>query len=156
MINTIQGGSKTKNRTLILVFLIMAVLFIAGSCATGKKAVTVPIEPLLVTWVNQEYNKTGTSWPKIIFKPDGTWATFGHTDITEGLEGPFTIIDSWIDSDRNKYYKIDAFLPSYGGTRHILCRLNETDTIFEMIWSNAEYPTEIEPEHPRYIILYRK
>ncbi len=73
--------------------------------SVAKKAVTVPIEPLLVTWVNHDYNKTGKSWPKIIFRPDGTWATFGHTDITEGLEGPFTIIDSWIDSDGNKYFK---------------------------------------------------
>ena len=45
---------KTRRLVSILI-LVMAVLFIAGSCATGKKA-EKGVNELYGTWENEEYN----------------------------------------------------------------------------------------------------
>jgi beta-lactamase regulating signal transducer with metallopeptidase domain len=138
---------------LILVF---AVTIIAGINAGKQNTTAVPEALLYGTWVNQEYNMDGTRWPKMVFKSDGTWTTFGHTEITEGLYGTFKIVDSWMDSAGNRYYKAEAFSLYSGGKHfHDLYRLNEAGNVFEKLWSMAEYPTKIDPDHARYTIHYR-
>jgi len=135
------------------------VLIIAGSCAMGQETVKAPIEPLYGSWVNPDFNAGGKQYPKITIRPDGTAEIYGHTDISEGLKGEYTIIDSWIDSDGNKYYKVRASLPYGGGwfsNLYELWRLNETDTVFEKFWDGYGYPTEMDPEHARYGIYYRQ
>ena len=95
-----------KTITLVSILILTStVLIIAGSCATGKKAVKAPIESVYGVWANLDYN-TEQKMAKLIFKPDGTFTEYNHTDITIYL-GPYkyTIPESWIDSDGNKYYK---------------------------------------------------
>ena len=147
-----------KSRTLISVLiLIMAVLVITGSCATGKKAVKAPVESVYGTWVNPDYNTTGKKSAKLIYKPDGTCIKISHTDITMG-QGPYkyTIPESWMDSDGKKYYKVDFFYETEQGIEYYLMRLNETDSVLEFVWSNIDYPTKIDPEHMNYLIYYRQ
>ena len=66
----------------------------------------------------------------------------------------FTIIESWMDSDGNKYYKVDLVFGI--DTWYELWRINETDSVLEYIISNIDYPTKIDPEHMNYRILYRQ
>ena len=123
----------------------------------GQNGLNVPIEPLYGTWVNPDYNKVPEFPAKITLRPDGSFTKYGNTDITEGMEGTFTIIDSWMDSDGNKYYKVEWLGGFIGKTEyHHLWRLNETDTVWESNWSTAEYPTEIDPEQSRYRVHYRQ
>ena len=61
---------KTRTRTLILVFLIMAVLIIAGSCATDKMASKTSEEELVGTWINTEYKDNKLFYAKIIIQSD--------------------------------------------------------------------------------------
>ena len=144
-----------KTRTLVLILIIvLAVLIVIGSCATGGKAVKAPIESVYGAWANPDYNTTGQS-AKLIYKPDGTYKEYSHTDITMG-QGPYeyTIPESWIDSDGNKYYKVDLV---WGiETLYELWRINETDTVLELVFSNIDYPSEIDPNHFNYRILYRQ
>ena len=144
-----------KTKTLILVVLIMVVLIIAGSCATGKKVVKAPIESVYGTWENPDYNAVD-SYAKAILRPDGTLVLFTHTELPIHAcdEGTFTIIESWMDSDGNKYYKVDLVIGIMDW--YELWRINETDTVFEYIYSNIDYPIEMDPENAAYKILYRQ
>jgi hypothetical protein len=142
-----------KIRTLIsILILVLAVLIIAGSCATGKKAVKAPLEPFFGTWVNPDYNGTGID-AKLIYKPDGTYIEYSHTDITRcSVPYKYNIQESWMDSDGKKYYKVEAFIFE----KYSLYRLDETDSVLERVWSNVRYPSEIDPKHFNYRIYYRQ
>ena len=145
-----------KSRALISVLiLIMAVLGITGSCATGKKAVKAPIESVYGNWTNLDYN-TEVKNAKCKIKPDGIIEMASHTELEYHHfdDITFTIIESWMHSNGNKYYKVDLV---HGiDTWYELWRINETDSVFEYIISNIDYPTKIDPEHMNYRILYRQ
>ncbi len=146
-----------KFRTLVsILILVLGVLIIIGSCATGKKAVKAPIEPLYGTWANPDYNTKGGFYAKVKVRPDGIIEAAIHTELEYQKydEATFTLIDSWMDSDGNKYYKMD--LVRGINTWYELWRINETDSVFEWVWSQIEYPSEIDPNHPNYRILYRQ
>ena len=146
---------KTKTIISIVIYVLVA-LMIAGSYSMGQDTGKVPIEPLYGTWVNPDYNVV-YFWAKITIRPDGTFTYCNNTEFTEGREGTFTPVDSWMDSEGNKYYQMQIFAGSIGKTEyHQLWRLNKDNTVFELFWSAWEYPTEIDPEHARYRILYRQ
>jgi len=143
-----------KTRALVsILILVLAVLIVVGSCATRKKAVKAPIESVYGTWANPDYN-TEPETAKLIFKPNGTSILYSHTDITQ-YDGPYkyTILESWMGSDGKKYYKVEYVM---GSDEYHLYRLDETDSVLEFVWSNVEYPTEIDPNHFNYRILYRQ
>ena len=142
-----------KARTLVsILILVLAVLIVIGSCATGEKAVKAPLEPFYGTWVNPDYNTTPKT-AKLIYKPDGTFTGYSHTDITT-YEEPYkyTMQESWMDSDGKKYYKVEAFIFN----KYSLYRLDETDSVLERVWSNIDFPSEIDPNHFNYRIYYRQ
>ena len=135
--------------------LVLAVLVIVGSCATGKKAVKAPIESVYGAWANLDYN-TAPHAAKCNVRPDGIIEVASHTELEYKKydDDTFTIVDSWMDSDGNKYYKVD--LAHGTNTWYELWRINETDSVFEWVWSQIEYPSEIDPNHLNYRILYRQ
>ena len=145
---------KTRAFVSILIF-VLAVLIVVGSCATGKKAVKAPIESLYGTWENPDYN-TSYKNAKAIIRPDGTSVECSHTELPMHSceEGTFTIIESWMDSDGNKYYKVDYVRGI--NTWYELWRINETDTVHEVIYSNIDYPIEMDSENAAYLIYYRQ
>ena len=145
-----------KTRTFVsILILVLAILIIIGSCATGKKAVKAPVESVYGEWANIDYN-TEPKTAKCKVRPDGIIEVASHTELEyhpwDDLS--FTIIESWMDSDGNKYYKVDEVAGI--DTWYELWRINETDSVFEWVWSQIEYPSEIDPNHPNYRILYRQ
>ena len=64
---------KTRNLVSILI-LVLAVMVIAGSCATMKSPDKMVYERFCGTWVNTEYE--GKEYPAVkeIYNPDGTIA----------------------------------------------------------------------------------
>ena len=145
---------KTRAVVSILI-LVLAVLIIAGSCTTGKKAVKAPIEPLYGAWANPDYN-TEPHTAKFNIRPDGIIEVASHTEIKyqRYYEATFTIVDSWLDSDGNKYYKVD--LVRGISEWYELGRINETDSVYDYVYSNIDYPSEIDPNHFNYRIYYRQ
>ena len=145
---------KTRSLVSILI-LVLAVLFVIGSCATGKKAVKAPIESVYGAWANPDYN-TAPHAAKFKTRPDGIIEAANHTELEykQYLEVTFTIVDSWMDSDGNKYYKVDIVRGI--NLSYELWRINETDSVFEYVWSEIEYPSEIDPNHLNYRIHYRQ
>ena len=96
-----------KNKTFILVLiLVLGVIVIVGSCATGKKAyIATADEVLYGTWVNPDYDDYHYS-AKFIFNPDGTYEGYAKTDSTRYYYyGDYVINDKWIDSDGCIWYK---------------------------------------------------
>ena len=145
-----------KIRTLVsILILVLGVLIITGSCATGEKAVKAPVESVYGVWANLDYN-TAPYTAKFKIRPDGIIEVASHTEIEyqQYYEAAFTIVDSWMDSDGNKYYKVDVVRGI--NDRYELWRINETDSVFEFVWSQIEYPFEIDPNHYNYRVYYRQ
>jgi len=154
-----------KTRTLAsIMILVLAVLIIAGSCATGKKAyVAQEDEELYGTWVNKEYN----DWhyhAKHVINADGTIFLY-PTDNSPRLieEDKYIITDKWHDSEGNIWYKaiityqvqksIEKTTPTY-----VLAKISNSGNILETVKSGVDYPTELSPDalQYKYEILYRQ
>jgi hypothetical protein len=145
-----------KSKTLFTILILITIaLIITESCATGKKAAKAPIESVYGVWANPDYN-TVPRTAKFKVRPDGIIELASHTELEyqQHEETTFTIVDSWMDSDGNKYYKVETVR----GMRDLyeLWRINETDSVLEIVWSSVEYPSEIDPNHFNYRILYRQ
>ena len=156
-----------KTRPLVsIMILVVVVLIIGGSCATGKKAyVAQDDEELYGTWVNPEYeNSKVYTAPKIVVKPDGTfdeYALINSDRVVSVLE--YTITDKWTDSEGNTWYKLleihtDSKVIQNPDTYYVLSRIDKTGNIWEMLWASIDYPAEFEPDNVlyNYRIRYRQ
>ena len=89
-------------------------------------------------------------------RPDGIIEKASHTELEydQRKEETFTIVESWIDSNGNKYYK----MKNKTGIQefYTLWRINETDSVLEIVRSNVDYPSEIDPNRYWYKIFYRQ
>jgi hypothetical protein len=146
-----------KTRTILAILILVSTALIGvGDIAPGQDKVEAPIESVYGTWVNPDYN-VRYYWAKMTIRPDGTFTYYNNTEFTEGREGKYTPVNSWVDSDGNKYYQMQVFAGYIGKTEfHELWRINNDNTVFEEFLSDWEYPTEIDPEHARYRIFYRQ
>jgi len=151
---------KTKTLVSVLI-LVLAVLIIAGSCATGKKAyVAKEDEELFGTWVNPDYD---ASWiyAKVVIKPDGTWEEYSLTYSDRPIyKGEYTIADKWTDSDGYIFYKnsITRIDKESYRTYYIMSKIDKTGNVYEDLWSTVEMPTEFNPDNKLYNhrIYYRQ
>ena len=95
-----------KARMLVsILILVLAILIIAGSCATGNKAyVAKENEELYGNWFNSEYNDSSRAARHII--KDGSIQLYS-TDDSPRVAGInlYTITDKWHDSEGNIWYK---------------------------------------------------
>ena len=139
----------------------MAVLIIFGSCATTKKA--IPEEDFFKTWsgtwVNTDY-KGGDLPQKIINYPDGTYENYGQLTSTKpGNWGKVTIIDKWVDSKGNVWYRSQWEILYLGTKGNEMGKISDSGNTWEYIWA-SEY-TSIEEWEPdkfeyNYRIYYRQ
>jgi len=161
---------KTRKFVSILT-LVLAVLIIAGSCATQKRIVK-DSEEFYGIWINEEYKGSTPPLKKNVFNPDGTWEYFRkeaspwETDI-EILEGgwirdffgTYTIEDKWTDSDGNVWYKVDLLFgikKEYTNTYYLLMRISDSNKIMEYMEDRIRYGEKIEPKSTKYRIYYRQ
>ncbi len=157
---------KTKTLVSILI-LVLAVLIIAGSCATHKNVYAQEkpsVEDIAGTWVN-----TDMKTDKFIMKTDGTWVDYQYLTVDKpSYTGTFTIDDSWVDKKENKYFKIHSIMEEGLGVHSFhVWKLNESGTTLEINshtdhfyreGDTKKYPAGINP-HPTdsyYRIYYRQ
>jgi hypothetical protein len=146
-----------KTRTLVsILFLVLTVLIVIVSCVTGKKAVKAPIESVYGVWANPDYNAITYEIARFNVRPDGIIEIAPHIELEyqKYVEATFTIVNSWMDSAGNKYYKVD--IARGVTTSYELWRIDETDSVFELVRSEIDYPSEIDPNHFNYRIWYRQ
>ena len=160
-----------KTRTLTLtVILIMAVLVITGSCATGKKIISVDVamKKFEGVYVNTEYSGEGYTHPqKKVITSDGgieDWAL--ATNTYPSWKGEYKVAESWMDSKGNTYCTVDTNY--YGaGKAQELWKLDKSGKILEVNYKNitvrGEYPKKIDPNPEpnviptlHYCIWYRQ
>jgi len=139
---------KTRKLVIILI-LIAAVLIIVGSCATGKKIITVndAMKQFEGVYINTEYSGSMKDAQKIVIASDGRierWLK--ATQTTFSIRGEYKIVESWKDSKGNIYCKVDVIWRGIGTKE--LWRLDKARITFERNWIFAvqeEHPTEINP-----------
>ena len=153
-----------KTRTFVsILILVLAVMVIAGSCATMKSPDNLTYERFCGTWANDNYSgKLIFIGAKIIFNPDGTFVGY-NTILETGTAGTtnygnYIVEKRWIDSEGHSWYnmKVDWWVEGFGPL-YILCKLNKGNSVFEGVLSSIDFPTEIDPKdkHTDYYIYYR-
>jgi len=137
----------------------LAVIIIAGSCAIGKKMITVDdaMKRFEGVYVNIEYSGQKMTQPqKFVITSDGRiedWSL--ATNEYPSFKGKYTVAESWTDSKGNMYCKVDL---NYGGARtQELWKLDKSGKTLEVNFnfgSGGEYPTKIDPNVEPYGPLY--
>ena len=145
-----------KTRTLVsILILVLAVLIIAGSCATQKQAHIPKLnEELYGTWINTDYDEQ-----KFIHYDWGYYELFFLvTDQTANIRGTFYIMDKWVGSDGNLWYKVTGQFKGTPNMRFYLVKINENEGTREEVWDYKDFPSEsdLTPEHVQYDIWYRQ
>jgi hypothetical protein len=154
-----------KVRTFIsILILVSGILIVVGSCATKRMAVSHEdvTQKIDGTWINPDYPTGGTyvdltqdatdtvdffHFQKFILKTDDNeWYFYQSLDDPMAFaSGPYTIIDSWLDSKGNVYCQI--FLDRRGMSKcFALVKVNESNTVLEQCYyygGNNKYPEKI-------------
>ena len=145
---------KTRTYVSILI-LALAVLIIAGGCATDKMAYISKEYEIYGTWINPDH-KPVLQRAKLVIYPNGdmehyhsiTGTSFGHSE--------FFITNKWIDSTGVIWYTlIVAWGSFYHGPDYWLCKISDSGKTLEVTVSNSDYPKKID-QTTEYHILYRK
>ena len=149
-----------KTRMLVTIFiLLLAVLIIAGSCATQKQAyIPKPNEEIYGTWVNTDYNGVGKGQKYILYRWGYAEAFRLVTDQYVNYPCVFHLMDKRTDSEGSILYKVTWQFK--GDTKIIfqLTKINENEGSYERVWSYKDFPSEsdLTPEHVHYAIYYRQ
>ncbi len=140
-----------KTRTLILVALIMAVLIIAGSCATDPMKYISKDYEIYGTWVNPDYNNT--DWhPKVVFNPNGKLDPYRAITATKTpSQSDFVITNKWIDNMGNVYYTLILKFQSLQW--YELLKISNSGKTLEINRSQSDYPKEIDPKRGEIIFI---
>jgi hypothetical protein len=150
---------KTRSLVSILI-LVLALLIVVESCATGKKAYVVKEdEELYGTWANSDYNYAAYATPKFVFHPDGKSEGYPiDTEIHAHWYGEFIITNKWIDSEGIIWYTINLKRDYYKNWTYSLVKISNFGKTVEFADSPNDYPKEINPDdrYTRYSIYYRQ
>jgi hypothetical protein len=151
-----------KIRTLVsILILVLAVLIIAGSCATRRKAIAEEdfFQAWSGTWINTDYGG-GDTGQKIINRPDGTQEIYNmSTSTTVSHQHKYTITDMWIDSKGDIWYTSNWKDLFHGTTGNEMGKINDSGNTWEYLSAGEEHPIEEwEPDRFEYIykIYYRQ
>ena len=150
-----------KARTFVsILILVLAVMVIAGSCATMKQAISIDdaMKEFAGVYVNTEYDGNRKTQPqKYVVTSDGKiedWAL--ATNERASWKGEYVIVESWVDSEGNIYCTVDTKYYT-GSTTKELWKLDKTRSTFEeqfKLGRGGEYPTKIDPDVEPYGPLY--
>ena len=141
-----------KTRTFVLVISLLFAVTIAF--AEDK----IRIEDTYGTWINTDYNVSAPA-EVIICNPDGTVIGYSKaTDTDIDWKAQYTITDSWYDSEGNLFVKYEAPVDRVQQTSHLyfLNKFSNDGTVWEMVWSGVDYPTEVNRIGGNYTIYYRQ
>jgi hypothetical protein len=146
-----------KTRMLVsILILVLAVLIIAGSCATRKKAISIEDAAIIRSgkWVNESYIEEMT-----IFYLDGRFELY-YTPQGEKLfeSGTSDIYESWRDSEGILWYRAH-YQNNVGQEGYILGKVSNSDNTLEFIFTTNDLIIEewkIGKVGYNYVIYYRQ
>jgi hypothetical protein len=136
---------------------ILTLFILVGAGATVKKTcVAADSEEYYGTWINPDYNGT-RKLGKLILRPDGTWASYlNDSDTDPSFYGSYTVTERWTDSEGNIWIKMETLVALHTLTFYELSKLSNSGKTLELVSESSDYPTEMDANHPKYRIRYRK
>jgi len=142
---------KTRMFISILI-LVLAVLIIAGSCATRKIAISD--EELSNAYVGAWINPDATYYQKFEFLSDRKWQEY-YRLVSDSVSeyGEHTIIDQWKDKDGNIFFESKFKTVRSGVSGFFLVKTNNSENTLEMLIEYGEY--RIETWDPDSVFAYR-
>jgi hypothetical protein len=142
-----------------ILVLVLAVLIIAGSCATKNQAyIPKSDEELYGAWVNTDY--TGVDYAQKFILYNWGYCEIFRLVSDQNIDdrAVFYIMDKWTDPEGNIWYKVTWQFK--GATKIIfeLTKINENEGSWERVWSYKDFLSEsdLTPEHVLYGIRYRQ
>jgi hypothetical protein len=147
-----------------ILILVLAVLIIAGSCATSKKSyisTDTILNELTGIWYNEEYEpSTVERIPQVTVFSDGSIEFYKeHAVLTTPTihTGNFiSIEEAWSDSKGNIWYQARVFRSNLEQTVNQFGKISNSGKIWETVWSSNDFPNKIETENFNYLIYYRQ
>ena len=144
-------------KTRMLTSILILVLIVCTAVLMGSKKKE---EELYGTWINTNYN-TVAKMAKYVFKPesirddaDGMYTLYVRDYDENPYESvSFRIEDKWTDDEGNIWYKFEPFAVF---KYYALFKMSDSGQTLEMIFSNQDYPTEMDPTDIEYRIYYRQ
>ena len=129
-----------KTRTFVpILILVLAVLVIAGSCATRQKAISIENASEIRSgiWINEAYQ-----YPLVIQYPDGRYDWY-HDLQQERLflSGTSEIYKSWRDSEGVLWYRAH-YKDSTKHEGYVLGRMSNSDNTLECIMTTGNLEIE--------------
>jgi hypothetical protein len=143
-------------RFVSILLLVLAVLYVVGSCATKHMVISDEdfFELYSGTWVNPDYR-----WDtaKRVIKPDSTWEHYIDVDKqTYACYGHDTIMEKWTDSEGNIWYKALWECIPHQLKGYVYGKISESGNIHEYIWDFKEIHKWKPEQYPdsSYCIYY--
>ena len=134
-----------KTRTFVsILLLVFFVLIIAGGCATRRKVISDEnfMEVWSGTWINTDYGK-GSNPQKKVYYSDGRWEEYKQ--VTNEIRcdwGKATILDKWVDSKGNVWYKTHWESSHLGWKGYAMGKISNSGNTLESIQASESYPIE--------------
>ena len=139
-----------KIRTFVpICILALAVLIIAGSCATQKMTYIPKEFEFYGTWVNPDYDDIIAN-AKATYFPNGKMKLYGKVDSSDYWEGEYVITNKWVDSKGNVWY---TSRDQYEGSTqwvYSLIKMSDSGKTMEYAISGSGYPTDLDPNNTTY------
>ena len=140
-----------------LIVILIVVAFTCTVLAGDNEYKATDNEELFGTWVNMDYKESGTTThvpQKLIIKP-GECGLYSSTNDNEPMWTEEIVIShKWTDSEGNIWYKHRwKGIMASGFT---LSKISESGKTLEYVYSQWEYPKEIDVNSEYYRVFYRK
>ncbi len=151
-------------KTITLIFVAILILGVPTVFAEDERK-DIPIEEAMNaycgTWVNKDYSEKARYSVVVIINPDGTFVSYGMEDYDPNFpqwKGTFTITEAWTDSEGDVWIKVmvKIVLPKFPYDWYHLSKISNSGRTYEYVGHSEDYLTEIDQNHPKYRIYYRR
>ena len=114
-------------------------------------------EEISTTWINTDYNHF--TFQKRVFNPDGTFRFYRYeSSPSPEIEGTYSIIEKWTDSEKILWYKLKATVIKRGKTAedyYYLSKISDSGKKLEFVFHASDYLKVINPNKPTYRVYFR-
>jgi hypothetical protein len=114
-------------------------------------------EVLYGTWINTTY--TGPAYrQKVVMFDWGYWEEYAKVTDTFFVNGTYTIVDKWTDSESNVWYT--EYIRMRNGMYPLfeIDKISKSGTVWEYVFGYDDFPTadNMHSKNPYYRIRYRE
>ena len=114
-------------------------------------------EEISATWINTDYNHF--TFQKRVFNPDGTFRFYRYeSSPSPEIEGTYSIIEKWTDSEKILWYKLKATEIKKGKSKedyYYLSKISDSGKKLEFVFHASDYLKVINPDRKTYRVYFR-